>query len=65
MTRELIIEYEVFEEQKITVLSVIDKEKDEVLNIFRGDAADRLYMYLTEVEEKQTSVDELWQDIHM
>ena len=32
MNRELAIEYEVFKEEGEVVLSVVDKEKDEVLN---------------------------------
>ena len=36
MNKELAIEYEVFEEEGEVVLSVVDKEKDEVLNMFKG-----------------------------
>lgn len=45
MNRELAIEYEVFEEEGEVVLSVVDKEKDEVLNMFKGKM-EKVYQHL-------------------
>ena len=57
MYRKLIMEYEVFEEyeEPITVLSVIDAKKDEVLNMFNSDEAEKVYKLLIgeNVENKQ------------
>ena len=47
MNRELAIEYEVFEAEGEVVLSVVDKEKDEVLNMFRGKMAENIYRMLS------------------
>lgn len=47
MNRELVIEYEVFEEEGETVLSVVDLEKDEVINMFKGGIAEKLYRMLS------------------
>ena len=51
MLKKLQISYEVFEEENITVLSVIDPEKDEVLNMFYDEEADEMFHKLTEVED--------------
>ncbi|MBQ2981331.1 MAG: hypothetical protein IJD58_04295 [Lachnospiraceae bacterium] len=51
MNIELAIEYEVFEDEGIRVLSVVDKEKDEVLNMFRDDEAEKIYKLLVNVGE--------------
>lgn len=51
MNIELAIEYEVFEDEGIRVLSVVDKEKDEVLNMFRDDEAEKIYKILVNVGE--------------
>lgn len=48
MNRKLTIEFEVLEEEKITVLSVVDDEIDEVINMFKGEKAENLYKLLTE-----------------
>ena len=45
MNRLLAIEYEVFEEEGEVVLSVVDKEKDEVLNMFKGKM-EKVYQHL-------------------
>lgn len=47
MNKELAIEYEVFEEEGEVVLSVVDKEKDEVLNMFKGKMAENIYRMLS------------------
>ena len=47
MNKELLIEYEVFDDG-ISALSVVDSEKDEVLNMFNGDDAKEIYRMLTE-----------------
>lgn len=47
MNRELVIEYEVFEEEGEKVLSVVDQEKDEVINMFKGGIAEKLYRMLS------------------
>ena len=47
MNKELLIEYEVFDDG-ISALSVVDREKDEVLNMFNGDDAKEIYRMLTE-----------------
>lgn len=46
MNKELLIEYEVFK-GGIGVLSVVDREKDEVLNMFSGEDAKKIYGMLT------------------
>ena len=46
MNKTLKIEYEVFEEENITVLSVV--ENDTVLKMFEGEEAKELYSLLTE-----------------
>ena len=51
MNIELAIEYETFEDEGIRVLSVVDKEKDEVLNMFYDDMAEKIYRILVTVEE--------------
>ncbi|MDD5901726.1 MAG: hypothetical protein PUC73_12625 [Lachnospiraceae bacterium] len=48
MVKTLMIEYEIFEEERITVLSVVDSEKDIVLKMFNGVEAEELYKTLTE-----------------
>ena len=58
MNKELAIEYEVFEEEGEVVLSVVDKEKDEVLNMFKGKMAENIYRMLSgEERNKLSSVD--------
>ena len=47
MNKELMIEYEVFEEEEVIVLSVVDKEKDEVINMFNGKMAEDIYRFLS------------------
>lgn len=49
--KRLTIAYETFEEENMTVLSVIDPEKDEVLNMFYDEEADEILKKLTEVKE--------------
>lgn len=51
MNRVLTIEYEEFEDLGTKVLSVVNSEKDEVLNIFHGDEAEELYNKLIAVIE--------------
>lgn len=51
MVRRLMVAYEVFEEENIKVLSVIEPEKDEVLNMFYDEEADEMYKKLTVVED--------------
>ena len=51
MNIELVIEYEIFEDEGIRVLSVVDKEKDEVLNMFYDEMAEKIYRLLVNVEE--------------
>ena len=36
MLKELMVEYEVFEDIGETVLTVVDREKDEALNMFKA-----------------------------
>jgi len=55
MNRELVIEYELFEEEGEVVLSVVDKEKDEVLNMFKGNTAEKIYRLLSGEERKNVS----------
>jgi len=55
MNRELAIEYEVFGEEGEVVLSVVDKEKDEVLNMFKGKMAENIYMMLSGEERNKLS----------
>ena len=50
MNRVLTIEYEEFEDIGTKVLSVVDSEKDEVLNMFHDDEAEELYNKLITVE---------------
>lgn len=49
MNRVLTIEYEEFEDLEIKVLTVIDSEKDEALNMFHDNEAEELYNKLTTV----------------
>lgn len=51
MNKVLNIEYEVFEEDNITVLSVVDIEKDAVLKMFEGKEAEDVYNLLTKENE--------------
>ena len=51
MNRVLTIEYEEFEDLGTKVMSIVDSEKDEVLNIFHGDEAEELYNKLITVVE--------------
>lgn len=51
MNKVLTIEYEEFEDLGIKVLSVVDSSKDEVLNMFRDDAAEDLYNKLITIVE--------------
>ena len=51
MNIELVIEYETFEDEGIRVLSVVDKKKDEVLNMFHDDEAEKIYGILVNMEE--------------
>ena len=55
MNRELAIEYEVFGEEGEVVLSVVDKEKDEVLNMFKGKMAENIYRMLSGEERNKLS----------
>lgn len=50
MNRELAIVYEVFEEEGEALLSVLDIEKDKVINMFRGKAAEKIYRLLSREE---------------
>lgn len=47
MNKILTIEFEVFEEENITVLSVVDSEKDKVLKMFEGEKAENVFKLLT------------------
>lgn len=47
MNKKLTIEFEVFKEEKITILSVVDNETDTVLNMFEDEKAERVYKLLT------------------
>ena len=51
MNRVLSIEYEEFEDLGTKVLSVVNSEKDEVLNMFHDDEAEELYNKLITVVE--------------
>lgn len=51
MNRVLTIEYEEFEDLGIKALSVVDSDKDEVLNMFRDDEAEELYNKLITIVE--------------
>lgn len=51
MNRVLTIEYEIFEDLGTKVMSVVDSEKDEVLNMFHDDEAEELYNKLVTVIE--------------
>ena len=55
MNKELAIEYEVFEEEGEVVLSVVDKEKDEVLNMIKGKMAENIYRMLSGEERNKLS----------
>lgn len=55
MNRELTIEYEVFEKEGEIVLSVVDKEKDEVINMFKGKMAENIYRMLSGEERNKLS----------
>lgn len=55
MNRKLVIEYEMFEETEEIVLSVVDKEQDEVLNMFNGKAAENIYRILSGEETNTLS----------
>lgn len=57
MNRELTIEYEVFEKEGEIVLSVVDKEKDEVINMFKGKMAENIYRMLSGEERNKLSSD--------
>lgn len=46
MIKEFMVEYEVFEDMEETVLTVVDREKDEVLNMFKGENAEMIYKML-------------------
>lgn len=50
MNKTLKIEYEAFEEENITVLSIID-ENDTVLKMFEGKEAEEVYSLLTEMQK--------------
>ena len=54
MTKVLVVEYEVFEDIGETVLTVVDREKDEALNMFNGENADKMYKLLVgkDIKEK-------------
>lgn len=51
MNRILTIEYEVFEDLGIKVLSVVDSSKDEALNMFHDNEAEEVYNKLITVVE--------------
>lgn len=51
MNKALTIEYEEFEDLGTKVLTVVDSEKDEVLNMFHDDEAEELYNKLITVVE--------------
>ena len=51
MNKVLTIEYEEFEDLGIKVLSVVNIEKDEVLNMFHDKEAEELYNKLITVVE--------------
>ena len=66
MNRVLTIEYEEFEDLETKVMSIVDSEKDEVLNIFHGDEAEELYNKLITVVEQsnQTKIQSVfWRQI--
>ena len=56
--KKLEVSYEIFVEENITVLSVIDPEKDEVLNMFYDNEATELYERLIKVK---SNIEELEQ----
>ena len=62
MDRELIIKYEVFENERETVLSVMDKEKDDVLKMFKGKMAENVYRLLSGEERNKLSSDDSKKD---
>ena len=63
MNRTLVVEYEVLAVGE-TVLSVVDKEKDEVLNMFKGKIAENIYRMLSNEEiNKLYSVDSRRTDV--
>ena len=49
MNRVLAIEYEEFEDLGTKVMSIVDSEKNEVLNMFHDDEAEELYNKLVTV----------------
>ena len=51
MSKVLTIEYEEFKEEKITVLSVVDPENDNVLKMFEGKEAEEVYNLLVKEEK--------------
>lgn len=51
MNKTLTIEYEVFEDLGTKVMSIVEREKDEVLNMFHDDEAEELYNKLITVVE--------------
>ena len=51
MNKTLTIEYEKFEDLGTKVMSIVDGEKDEVLNMFHGEEAEELYNKLITVVE--------------
>lgn len=53
MNRVLTIEYEEFEDIGTKVLTVVDSEKDEALNMFNGNEAEELYNKLITVVEQE------------
>ena len=56
MNIELTIEYEIFEDEGIRVLSVVDKKKDEVLNMFHDDEAEKIYGFWAVIWLKEDSI---------
>lgn len=46
MVKKLVINYEEFEEDGITVMSVVDPETDTVLEMFTGDEAVEVFKML-------------------
>lgn len=52
MNKVLTIEYEEFEDLGTKVLTVVDSEKDEALNMFHGNEAEELFNKLVTVVER-------------
>ena len=48
MNKTLVVEFEIFEEDEIKVLSVVDPEKDAVVKMFNGQEAEQIFKNLTE-----------------